>query len=451
LSLARVLVAIANAPPPDEAKDDVERQCARARIEIERWLAVALLLFCGYSLYAAVHGAVVTGEVPSEAAEAAAKAIPRAFAERSWPLLVLLAFFALNVILVQALPMLLWKARERWLAGDPPDWTRRPPPWGLPLFLLAFVGVMLIGGALKIAAPSPKVVVEQPAPRELPLRAGAVAFGPPSAPGPGGVVAVEHATSVRARVEIHSGKILLTPEPGVPSAPTVFVDAAPVTSALRLKHGDRIKIDEVVARIDDPAPALSARGMLLQLLAQALGVLVVLVLVKARGASLAELGLTLRGAPLEAARGFAIVLAALPWVYALLITNAVALKVLGVPLESHPMSQEVLTADLPAVIAIFVAATVGAPLLEELLFRGLLFRSLRRPLGVASALVLSGIFFGALHPLANVVPVGFLGIVLAGIFATSRQRSLVASIAGHATFNGSQLLLALVVRQLIYG
>jgi membrane protease YdiL (CAAX protease family) len=103
------------------------------------------------------------------------------------------------------------------------------------------------------------------------------------------------------------------------------------------------------------------------------------------------------------------------------------------------------------VIAIFLAATIGAPLLEELLFRGLLFRALRRPLGALGALVVSGLFFGALHPLGNVAPVGFLGVVLAGIFGTSRQRSLVASIAGHATFNGSQLLLALVVRQLIFG
>jgi membrane protease YdiL (CAAX protease family) len=88
-----------------------------------------------------------------------------------------------------------------------------------------------------------------------------------------------------------------------------------------------------------------------------------------------------------------------------------------------------------------------APLGEETLFRGFLYRSLRRPYGsgdgrrrlpVWAAATISGLLFGLGHLqgwsfLVLVPPLWAVGIGLA--FVYQRRRSLLASMAAHGTFN----------------
>jgi membrane protease YdiL (CAAX protease family) len=96
----------------------------------------------------------------------------------------------------------------------------------------------------------------------------------------------------------------------------------------------------------------------------------------------------------------------------------------------------------------FVAAVVLAPLAEELLFRGLLFRALRQRRGVHSAALVSSVVFAVVHvDVAVSQPLALVGLILVGVVlahAYERTGSLLVPIAGHAAFNGITLVVALV-------
>lgn len=82
-----------------------------------------------------------------------------------------------------------------------------------------------------------------------------------------------------------------------------------------------------------------------------------------------------------------------------------------------------------------VAVLVMAPLAEELYFRALWYRGLRRFLGVGPALALSGLLFGAFHlNLGVLIPFSLVGVLLA--WANEESGSLWTSIGAHAGFNG---------------
>ena len=98
----------------------------------------------------------------------------------------------------------------------------------------------------------------------------------------------------------------------------------------------------------------------------------------------------------------------------------------------------------PAVLIFAVLLVVGAPIVEELAFRGLLFNSLRKKgLGIAWTLVISSVAFALIHfePTRLLVLVA-LGLVL-GIVRW-RTGSLLASTITHAMINApAALVLAL--------
>lgn len=87
-----------------------------------------------------------------------------------------------------------------------------------------------------------------------------------------------------------------------------------------------------------------------------------------------------------------------------------------------------------APLALALAAVVAAPLAEELLFRGLLFRALAGEWGVARAVLGSTALFAAYHPLVAWVPVGALGALSALLFRRSGR--LGASVLLHMSYNG---------------
>jgi membrane protease YdiL (CAAX protease family) len=90
-------------------------------------------------------------------------------------------------------------------------------------------------------------------------------------------------------------------------------------------------------------------------------------------------------------------------------------------------------------LILFVAA--GAPVVEELFFRGLLFRSLERRLGTGGGVVGSGVLFGLAHPqslpanglILAMICLAALGVVLAVLAV--RTGRLGACIVAHAAFN----------------
>ena len=93
-------------------------------------------------------------------------------------------------------------------------------------------------------------------------------------------------------------------------------------------------------------------------------------------------------------------------------------------------------------MAVFAAfAVVAAPLFEELVFRGLLQRSLTGRYGAPTAIVVQGIVFGLYHlrldagadNLVNVVYIGVWGMVVG--FAAHRWRRLGPGMVAHALTN----------------
>jgi membrane protease YdiL (CAAX protease family) len=95
--------------------------------------------------------------------------------------------------------------------------------------------------------------------------------------------------------------------------------------------------------------------------------------------------------------------------------------------------------DAGTVILFFVGAVIFAPLVEELLFRGVLLRGLLRKVEPATAVLISAVIFALVHYLGdpNTLPflpaLAGLGAVLAVV--ALRSGDLSASIFIHAGFN----------------
>jgi membrane protease YdiL (CAAX protease family) len=180
-------------------------------------------------------------------------------------------------------------------------------------------------------------------------------------------------------------------------------------------------------------------------------VIVWLFVVQTGALSWAEMGWPRRSSYGNALNAIGLAVATmLPATFAVLIFGAIVATLLGgVEAPSvlpNPQSQ------LDS-IAIVVAAAVVVPIGEELFFRGFALAAWLRDLGPRSALIRSAVFFGAVHVLniqsatfdvgarqavlvlAEILPLGFL---LGWLFL---QRGMLASIAGHATYNGVLLLL----------
>ncbi len=109
------------------------------------------------------------------------------------------------------------------------------------------------------------------------------------------------------------------------------------------------------------------------------------------GRPLDDLGLRWR--PVDLGWGPVIWLSA----YAAQITVAIVLTVVGVPFASNTESIRELKGERGVLIALAITAVVVAPLVEELIFRGVLLRGLSSRLPIAWAIVVQGLLFGSAH------------------------------------------------------
>jgi membrane protease YdiL (CAAX protease family) len=94
---------------------------------------------------------------------------------------------------------------------------------------------------------------------------------------------------------------------------------------------------------------------------------------------------------------------------------------------------------LAVTLLIGAGAVLVAPVVEELLFRGFLFRNLRDSIGRGPAMFLSGAIFGAVHLQPTLIlPLGGLGVALALLYEWSG--SIWVPIAAHAAWNALMLV-----------
>ncbi|HEX5659544.1 MAG TPA: type II CAAX endopeptidase family protein, partial [Polyangiales bacterium] len=86
-------------------------------------------------------------------------------------------------------------------------------------------------------------------------------------------------------------------------------------------------------------------------------------------------------------------------------------------------------------------AVVAAPLFEELLFRGILYRGLRRSVGAKPAIFASALVFALVHPATSFAPVFVMAVCAATAFELTG--TLVAPMLTHMIYNGIVVTLAL--------
>ena len=134
----------------------------------------------------------------------------------------------------------------------------------------------------------------------------------------------------------------------------------------------------------------------------------------------------------------------------LLLLPAIGLllrPLLGEPEVSGPVRDLLDKSQGPAFIGLVLSVAVGAPIVEELFFRGLLLRSLqKRRLPTSVAVFLAAVAFGLAH--ASALPVEAVLLVMISLTAFGavlailaiRTGRLGASIVAHAAFNLFTLL-----------
>lgn len=112
------------------------------------------------------------------------------------------------------------------------------------------------------------------------------------------------------------------------------------------------------------------------------------------------------------------------------------------------MSQALEQSNWALIIPLCFYGIVMAPIAEEILFRGVLFRWLHGHMGFIVALGVSSIAFALVHEsVASWLPIAALGGVCSWLYHRSGQ--LLASITLHATFNTSTFLLITIFQEKI--
>ena len=109
----------------------------------------------------------------------------------------------------------------------------------------------------------------------------------------------------------------------------------------------------------------------------------------------------------------------------------------------HPIIQDIATGDINTMIFVVVTACIAAPIVEETMFRGVLYRHLRdlfggnpRWMSVALSAVFNSLLFASIHP-QGIIGIPLLTTLAIGISLVREWRnSLIGSITMHAINNG---------------
>jgi len=132
----------------------------------------------------------------------------------------------------------------------------------------------------------------------------------------------------------------------------------------------------------------------------------------------------------------------------LVITGLLSSLLFGwLPVHPHPISTEImLPHSLTTFFLIAFAASIGAPIFEESLFRGMLFPAMStRFKSMVVGVLLSSFLFAAMHPTGppQWLPLASIGAVSAVL--SYQTKSLVPSVVMHAVHNLASLIIAVAL------
>lgn len=121
----------------------------------------------------------------------------------------------------------------------------------------------------------------------------------------------------------------------------------------------------------------------------------------------------------------------------------------GVPLVGNTEGIEEISADRTYVVSLVITAVIAAPIVEEMVFRGVVMRGLRSRLPIVPVVGLQGLLFGAAHvdPVRGVGNIGLV-LVLGGVgvafgVSVALLGRIGPAMVAHALFNGAVLFVVL--------
>jgi len=123
------------------------------------------------------------------------------------------------------------------------------------------------------------------------------------------------------------------------------------------------------------------------------------------------------------------------WIALICVTLILSVVAPRIPLTPEIIERAADSPSLSFVIFIVVAATLVAPICEEVFFRGFLQTALRKRMPIVVAAIVQAFIFGALHTFGTVhaVVVFFLGLVLTAVYEW--RKTLLTPILVHAGNN----------------
>jgi membrane protease YdiL (CAAX protease family) len=157
-----------------------------------------------------------------------------------------------------------------------------------------------------------------------------------------------------------------------------------------------------------------------------------LVCLKRRDGTLADAGLDWVG--------WGPVLLMLPGTIGLLVVNAAVFAATDLVIDNVPTAQDQVLGEqnvLPAsdLVWLILVAVVIAPVAEEFLLRGLLYRYVRAARGVLVAMVVSSLVWAVAHFYPQLI-VAFIVFGMIEAFVAERYKSLYPAIVLHGLYNG---------------
>ena len=118
---------------------------------------------------------------------------------------------------------------------------------------------------------------------------------------------------------------------------------------------------------------------------------------------------------------------------------------------SHPIIVDIANGGLSVRILLVVLAAIAAPIIEETMFRGVLYRQLRTTshrMGIAISIIISvlltSFLFAAIHPQGWVAIPALMGIAIGMNLMREWRGSLIPSMMVHGLSNGIVITMMLV-------
>ena len=120
----------------------------------------------------------------------------------------------------------------------------------------------------------------------------------------------------------------------------------------------------------------------------------------------------------------------------------------GFPTPEHPVITQLTTrTNFLTAILLTLIASISAPIFEETLFRGTFLPALSTRFGsITTGIIISSLFFAALHPTGPPSWLALGGIAALSALLTYQTKSLIPSVIMHSAFNFGQVLLLLTLR-----